>query len=498
MKKGYKIHPFIWVLLFSLTSLLGQQGSSYLTQKLMVESDLRERMGDALSKIIDDQKYIIDVDVDIEIIGEKEEQIIIIPGDRPIYDEASALEQLTTIIGEAAPEDGSAEDTEFYSMGLPIPGFDFEVEAEPQVSQESAAQGQAGPGMVVPIQEPTMAGERVQSKTLTKRMPARYSVKRIQISIILQEGAAPELIENIRQVVMVASRFDRTRGDVLSIMTASFKERRDEKSAEQVLLKNIADKLEQLQTGEGKDGGLQKSIEDAVSEPMTAFKNRLNELEQANLKNKFEYERRTKLLRDSLQLGELKGEITSLRDALIYAEQTQKTGIDSQLTRKIAMLDSVQLDLEQEIEHVESSSAMIILVSMLGALVLVLLVLVIVLLFNKKKALPPPPPWFYGRPPRKRKKKGKNDGSKNSNLAAKKSVDSQVASVGQELEDDPDVLRSEIGEMRQSVVSMSVGQPKTATRIVKEWLEDDVVPEPEPPPEEPEEEDSGKKKKKKK
>ena len=495
MKKGYKIHPFIWVFLFSLTLLLGQQTSSYLTQKLMVESGLRERIGDALSKIIDDQKYVIDVDVDIEITGEKEEQITIIPGDRPIYDEASALEQLTTIIGEAAPGDGSAEDTEFSSMGLPIPGFDFEVEAEPQVSQESAARGQAGPDMVLPIKEPTMDGERVQSKTLTHRVPAVAAVKRIQISIILQEGAAPELIENIRQVVMVASRFDRTRGDVLSIMTASFKERRDEKSAEQVLLKNIADKLEQLQGGES--GGMKKSIEDAVSEPMTAFKNRLNELEQANLRNKFEYERKTKLLRDSLQLGDLKGEIISLKEALVYAEQTQKTGIDSQLTQKIAMLDSVQLDLEQELEQVESSSAMIILVSILGALVLILLVLVMVLLFNKKKTPPPPPPWLYG-PPRRRKKKGKNDGSKNGNLAAKKSVGSQVASVGQELEDDPDVLRSEIGEMRQSVVSMSVGQPKTATRIVKEWLEDDVVPEPEPPPEEPEEEDSGKKKKKKK
>ena len=487
MKKGYKIHPFIWVFLFSLTLLLGQQTSSYLTQKLMVESGLRERIGDALSKIIDDQKYVIDVDVDIEITGEKEEQITIIPGDRPIYDEASALEQLTTIIGEAAPGDGSSEDTELSSMGLPIPGFDFEVEAEPQVSQESAARGQAGPDMVVPIQEPTMDGERVQSKTLTHRVPAVAAVKRIQISIILQEGAAPELIENIRQVVMVASRFDRTRGDVLSIMTASFKERRDEKSAEQVLLKNIADKLEQLQSGES--GGMKKSIEDAVSEPMTAFKSRLNELEQANLKNKFEYERKTKLLRDSLQLGDLKGEIISLKEALVYAEQTQKTGIDSQLTQKIAMLDSVQLDLEQELEQVESSSAMIILVSILGALVLILLVLVMVLLFNKKKTPPPPPPWLYG-PPRRRKKKG--------NLAAKKNVGSQVASVGQELEDDPDVLRSEIGEMRQSVVSMSVGQPKTATRIVKEWLEDDVVPEPEPPPEEPEEEDSGKKKKKKK
>ena len=380
MKKGYKIHPFIWVFLFSLTLLLGQQTSSYLTQKLMVESGLRERIGDALSKIIDDQKYVIDVDVDIEITGEKEEQITIIPGDRPIYDEASALEQLTTIIGEAAPGDGSSEDTEFSSMGLPIPGFDFEVEAEPQVSQESAARGQAGPDMVVPIQEPTMDGERVQSKTLTHRVPAVAAVKRIQISIILQEGAAPELIENIRQVVMVASRFDRTRGDVLSIMTASFKERRDEKSAEQVLLKNIADKLEQLQAGE--DGGMKKSIEDAVSEPMTAFKSRLNELEQANLRNKFEYERKTKLLRDSLQLGDLKGEITSLKEALVYAEQTQKTGIDSQLTQKIAMLDSVQLDLEQELEQVESSSSMIILVSILGALVLVLLVLVIVLLLS--------------------------------------------------------------------------------------------------------------------
>ena len=482
MKKGYKIHPFILVFLFNLTLLLGQQTSSYLTQKLMVENGLRERIGDALSKVIDDQKYVIDVDVDIEITGEKEEQITIIPSDRPIYDEASALEQLTTIIGEAAPKGGSEGDTEFSDMGLPIPGFDFEVEAEPQVSQESAVQGQAGPGMVVPIQEPNMANERVQSKTLTNRMPAIAAVKRLQISIILQEGAAPELIENIRQVVMVASRFDRTRGDVLSIMTASFKERRDEKSAEQVLLKNIADKLEQLQGGE--DGGMKKSIEDAVSEPMTAFKNRLNELEQENLRNKFEFERKTKLLRDSLQLTDLKGEIISLKDALVFAEQTQKTGIDSQLTQKIAMLDSVQLDLEQELEQVESSSAMIVLVSILGALVLVLLVLVIVLLFNKKKSPPPPPPWLYGPPRRKKRKR------KNGSLATKSQV--------QETNEDPDVIRGEIGEMRQSVVSMSVGQPKTATRIVKEWLEDDVVPEPEPPPEEPEEEDSGKKKKKKK
>ena len=483
MKRGHKIYPFIWFFVLGLSLLLGQQNSSYLTQKLMVESDLRSRIASALSKIIDDQKYVIDVDVDIEVTGEKEEQITIIPSDRPIYDEASALEELTTIIGEAAPKDGSDPQSEFSSMGLPIPGFDFEVEAEPQVAQESSDGGQQGPGMVVPIQEPGNTTERVQSKTLTKRVPAIAAVKRLQISIILQEGAAPELIENIRQVVMVASRFDRSRGDVLSIMTATFKERRDEKSAEQVLLKSIADKLEMLQSGE--DDALSKSIEKEISGPLVELKEQLNNLERRSAADKFEYERKTALLRDSLQLRALKEEITSLKNELSYANDAR---VDSQLTNRIAMLDSVQLGLEQEIDNVESSSALIILVSILGALVVVLLILVVILLFKKKQGPPPQPqmpmPWPYPPPPLRKKKRKNTPVTKNSH---------------EEPKEDTDVIRGEIGEMRQSVVSMSVGQPKTATRIVKEWLEDDVVPEPEPeaPPEEPEE-DSGKKKKKKK
>ena len=477
MKRGHKIYPFIWLFVLSLSLLLGQQNSSYLTQKLMVESDLRSRIASALSKIIDDQKYVIDVDVNIEVTGEKEEQITIIPSDRAIYDEASALEELTTIIGEAAPRGGSDPESEFSSMGLPIPGFDFEVEAEPQVVQESSNEGQQGPGMVVPIQEPGNKTERVQSKTLTKRVPAIAAVKRLQISIILQEGAAPELIENIRQIVMVASRFDRTRGDVLSIMTASFKERRDEKTAEQVLLKNIADKLEMLQSGEG-DDALTRSIEKEISGPLLELKEQLNNLERRGAADKFEYERKTALLRDSLQLRALKEDITSLKNALLF---TNDARVDSQLTNRIAMLDSVQVGLEKEMENVESSSALIILVSILGALVVVLLVLVVILLFKKKQGPQQPPmPWPYP-PPLRRKKKRKS-----------------APVANNEPQEDPDVIRGEIGEMRQSVVSMSVGQPKTATRIVKEWLEDDVVPEPEPPPGEPEEDDSDKKKKKKK
>ena len=179
----------------------------------------------------------------------------------------------------------------------------------------------------------------------------------------------------------------------------------------------------------------------------------------------------------------LKEEITALKNELSYANDAR---VDSQLTNRIAMLDSVQLGLEQEMDNVESSSALIILVSILGALVVVLLILVVILLFKKKQGPPPQPqmPWPYPPPPLRKKKRKNTPVTKNSH---------------EEPKEDTDVIRGEIGEMRQSVVSMSVGQPKTATRIVKEWLEDDVVPEPEPeaPPEEPEE-DSGKKKKKKK
>ena len=46
------------------------------------------------------------------------------------------------------------------------------------------------------------------------------------------------------------------------------------------------------------------------------------------------------------------------------------------------------------------------------------------------------------------------------------------------LGDDPNVLKSEIDDIRKSVVSMSVGQPGRTSTIVKEWLEQ---PAPEPP-----------------
>ena len=216
MKKWTRT-AFKYTIQLSMAGLLfGQASSGYLAQKLMIENSLRTRISDALEKVIENRKYVIDVSVDLELSSAVENQTTYSPN-------GNSFESLQSVEGSLSRDEMANPG----SVGLPIPGFDFTGENQ----QTSNATAQDTP-------MDSQQSENVVSRTQTEMIPSMASVSNIEISIILQEGAAPELIENIRQVVMVASRFNRTRGDVLSIMTASFRERRDEKSAETVLLKN--------------------------------------------------------------------------------------------------------------------------------------------------------------------------------------------------------------------------------------------------------------------
>ena len=76
MNKGKKhIKAIIGVVIG--VALLSAQASGYLSQKLMVENDIRDRVKEALSKVIDSHKYVINVDVDLEILDEVNEQITV-------------------------------------------------------------------------------------------------------------------------------------------------------------------------------------------------------------------------------------------------------------------------------------------------------------------------------------------------------------------------------------------------------------------------------------
>ena len=587
---------------FLLSALLIGQGSGYLAQKLMVENNIRERIKDALSKIIDSNKYVINVDIDLDISDEVEEQITVLSeknsnqSANDITEEKTIVEEsLSSIQQSIESEEESSQSS--YSVGLPIPGFEMDFTNSNKASKK--VEEPKPPVMSVETKKPIEVTDESSSsneprvdKILSRTRPSRAEVKKMYISLILQEGAAPELIENIRQLTMAAAKFDRNRGDKLTIMTASFRERRDQRSAEQIMLKNIAEKIELLE----QKREIEENTQDATwKEELTRyreeeaarreddrkfFEGQISQLEQQAKDRAYAQEKKDMLLRDSLKFKKLNDEIVALKSMLKSAEkrdslkavskqeridslryvslsteldelakslqtavtskskdeevkakrkiqaemaerEKQKKEREQEIADKIRELDSVQEELDklhQDMEK-ESGNTFIILI-VLGALVFVLIAALIFVLLRNNSRQAPVPPWMMPPPPRRPRRKRRETPSKDKepkqNLkteepASKSQSEEPVVtppapqpeqSANQEVtgadkeesqpesslppssDNDPDVVRSEINDIRKSVVSMSVGQPDRTTTIVKEWLE-----QPEPtPPAEPEQE----------
>ena len=587
---------------FLLSALLIGQGSGYLAQKLMVENNIRERIKDALSKIIDSNKYVINVDIDLDISDEVEEQITVLSeknsnqsaNDMP-EEETIVEESLSSIQQSIESEEKSSQSG--YSVGLPIPGFEMDFTNSNKASKK--AEEPKPPVMSVETKKPIEVTDESSSsneprvdKILSRTRPSRAEVKKMYISLILQEGAAPELIENIRQLTMAAAKFDRNRGDKLTIMTASFRERRDQRSAEQIMLKNIAEKIELLeqkreieentQDATWKDELTRYREEEAArrEDDRKFFEGQISQLEQQAKDRAYAQEKKDMLLRDSLKLKKLNDEIVALKSMLKSAEkrdslktvskqeridslryvslsteldelakslqtavvskskdeemkakrkiqaemaerEKQKEEREQEIADKIRELDSAQEELDklhQDMEK-ESGNTFIILI-VLGALVFILIAALIFVLLRNNSRQAPVPPWMMPPPPRRPRRKRREapskdkeskQNSKTEEPASKsqseepvvtppapqpeQSADQEVTGANKEesqpesslppsSDNDPDVVRSEINDIRKSVVSMSVGQPDRTTTIVKEWLE-----QPEPtPPAEPEQE----------
>ncbi len=571
MSKGKKyIRPVMGAML--AVALLIGQGGGYLSQKLMVENNIRERIKDALSKIIDSHKYAITVDVELEILDEVNEQITVYAQHEsegnasatPAQKTANALLKMQdNMIQESEPEES------IYSVGLPIPGFEVDVARKQPRSSSTKQPTPISPRTMEPLERSSSQSEPnrdVVDKVLSRKRPSRAEVKRMDLSLILQEGAAPELIENIRQLTMAASKFDRDRGDKLTIMTASFKERRDQRSAEQIMLKNIAEKIDLLEkkrvteNTDWRDNIQQYRSEESArrDEDRSFFEKQLSQMEEKAKAQAYASEKKEMLRRDSLKVAKLNNEISALRDMLtithvddaekqseldssrfamldnelqslrrmllqamlqdsIVAQKSAQSKIESELAsreqekatrdslieEKIAALEGVQTELDdlqaEQSSNMGSSQMMLI---GFGAVSLLLLI-ALIFVMGRTKQQAPMPPWMYP-PPRpkkkkKKKKKVKKDADKDAPKKEEPSPEPVVVAQPEpapapvpEVEsqpapgEDPNVLKSEIDDIRKSVVSMSVGQPGRTSSIVKEWLE-----QPAPTPPEPEEDTSG-------
>ena len=594
MNKGKKhIKAIIGVVIG--VALLSAQASGYLSQKLMVENDIRDRVKEALSKVIDSHKYVINVDVDLEILDEVNEQITVFApreSGRTQPVESSPAERTAEAlvkIQNKMVQDNQTEQ-ESYSIGLPIPGFEVDV-VRPKTSSSRplTESNPISPKTMAPMDSPSQESAEedrdVVDKVLSRKRPSRAIVKRMELSLILQEGAAPELIENIRQLTMAASKFDRDRGDKLTIMTASFKERRDQRSAEQIMLKNIAEKIDLLEQKRASEStnwredieNYKEEISVRREEDLALLETQLEELDKKRLQEAAEYEKRELSRKDSIRNSKLESEINALKDMLAVNQSTEKakaTALDSTrfamldnelqslrkmllqamlqdsleaqnqaqaqieaelqerekekaakdslIAEKIAALDAVQADLDAL--EAETSSGLDTKTIMLFAFGAVIAALIAMMVLQRRsgpqQAYPPMPYPPYPPPrPRKRRKKKKPAAQQEQKEEKKEEeqkpkeppekpevkeeeVAAETTSVdivssdendGEQhsLEDDPNVLKSEIDDIRKSVVSMSVGQPTRTSTIVKEWLEQPAPEAPSPEPEESSGGDSG-------
>ena len=578
MKKGKK-HIIPIVGLF-LTTFLLAQGSGYLSQKLMVENNIRDRVKDALSKVIDSHKYVINVDVELEILDEVNEQITVFaprkPNNPTVKNPAEETASALVRIQEKMMQETASEEQESYSIGLPIPGFEVDVTRSNKESRPLSQSSPISPKTMKALDEVNSKDEpqkEVVDKILSRKRPSRAEIKRMDLSLILQEGAAPELIENIRQLTMTASKFDRDRGDKLTIMTASFKERRDQRSAEQIMLKNIAEKidlLEKKRVVESTDwrSDIEKYKEEISSrreEDMAALEGQLEQLDKKRLEEAAEYEKKEMARRDSVRNSKLEIEIKALKDMLTVNEankkgkeqeldssrfamldnelqglrkmllsamlqdsleaqniaqqkiaselqkrEDEKASRDSLIAEKIAALDAAAAKVSMEAKESSGFSSTTVVLVALGLLSALLLVALIIVLSKNKQQTIPMQPYMYPPPPRRRKRKKasrskkeeptsipaveaeKKDSAPLAEIKVEPTLEKEAEAVKEEviqektndnddpidIGDDPNVLKSEIDDIRKSIVSMSVGQPERTSSIVKEWLEQ---PAPEPP-----------------
>ena len=57
-------------------------------------------------------------------------------------------------------------------------------------------------------------------------------------------------------------------------------------------------------------------------------------------------------------------------------------------------------------------------------------------------------------------------------IVQKKQIDDPINQVSSTINQNTDVVKSEVKSLRQSAVSMSVGQKEAATKIIEDWLDE--------------------------
>ncbi|HDR05741.1 MAG TPA: hypothetical protein ENN84_10935 [Candidatus Marinimicrobia bacterium] len=211
------------------------QSAHYLAQKIEIENTIAQRISTAVERILGNSNFIVDVKAEVEFQPERKIEEVYKPSQKSVQiRRAESSDRQTNLPGLETPGTANrkAPQTDIYRDILPgIPGGVFESEV-PLVDDEPDYQSEIIPPVLddEPMPMPSAASgeddaetEELYSRSVSQLQERVPVLRKLDISLILQEGVHPNLVESVRQVAMVAAHFDRQRGDVLSIMTTAFK-----------------------------------------------------------------------------------------------------------------------------------------------------------------------------------------------------------------------------------------------------------------------------------
>ena len=591
-----------------------------LSQKILLENTIHQRVSDAVYRILRHENFIVNVNVVMESMPSQEDTTIY---ERPEERAKSTPEQaiFKQSLGQQSKKTLSSEPTAIQSTekktrtvlkkrpiktnipsdipgfpGIQSPGFELyeeevpyaedntndviyaaeedlsrmasigdttsiEVAAEASITMDenevileedlqTVSENMASDQKLV---EYTQADSpRLSRHTVASSTGPSLRVNKMEMTVILEDPVSPQIVENIRTVAMVASHFNRERGDKLQVMTADFQGAKNNKpDTEQLLLKSIAEKMTAIEARQKSENENQRikdleaqqermrleqankeaqqvemdrlrqqelvkqkahevelaKIRQAEEDRIRQREDELNDLrqqEEARLADErrqlFEAQQdqaKDRLRQDSLRLALLTEQLSDLKKQLssVDLEEEQRMKLELEQKRREAERSAIrdrEKELKKQLDEIENQRLQ---ASMLpeeddNTLPLFIVGAAVLLLLAILVGA-----MMGGRGRRAELLPAPSSAEQRDDVPEEVVETKPVVEEPQETAI-PEVDQELIGEVdsiKKSVVSLAVSKPGSASSIVKEWLKDTGAEE--EAEEEPAEEKNGKKKK---
>lgn len=424
MHMNNKIKFYFINIIFVISAILIGQNAELITQKINVENAIRDKVSVMITKLVDRDNFVI-------IVNARMDQ-------KPSFQMNSATNMSET------PNNDSRKNGAGYS---PVPGL------LPTMPKQT-------------IYEP-------EKSSAFSYSTEKYLLYGLDIAIYLdQDIVTGGLQQNIKRLILetlpeIVDCDDCLRFETMQIKnskeTGTYQEmldkiaqlEEDRRQAEQQIMNWKFDQLEeQLAIADDARSQWEEQARQREKSRQIADSLRLAKLQKIET----EYRRRqdSLYLTTSLKLDDaIRGRIQSEEDLNNKLIEIIKSGINNNVNEDVVKSESKDynnIDLDRNLK----SSGNMMLWIVVSIIILLLIVLLIVVLKNQRQKP------IYLKPK-------ENDDAEKSTPALEVPVAVQNQTLANE---NTDVQRSELNSLRQSAVSMSVGQKEGATQIVKDWLDD--------------------------